>query len=102
MQPKETATISDGSDGAFSSEKVAKKLVASIARGKFYLDNPDILLQIHAISVKGLVNRHFPRVLLEMLIGFIAPILHLVHTNTMDRISRSFAGERFQRVYDRT
>ncbi len=70
-----------------------------LSQGRYLLDTPDFGLQVHSITMQGMVPRRFPGVLLEMLLGFIAPIIHWVMAGSFDTVARTHAKTRFSRLW---
>ncbi|GIL76036.1 hypothetical protein Vretimale_5676 [Volvox reticuliferus] len=98
-KPPETKEISEAGSTVFKPEQVATILMAGILRGDYLLPTPDLGLQVNVIATKGLLPRSFPSVLLDMLVGFIAPLVHWAVVGMFDRIARRTAAPRFAKLW---
>ena len=79
--------------------QVAKCIAKGLARGDYVLPNPDLGIMIHTTAVLGMIPRSFPWVLVEMLIGWIAPVLHAFLGASWDRVARKHAPKRFSKLW---
>ncbi|GIL44696.1 hypothetical protein Vafri_2218 [Volvox africanus] len=98
-KPPETKEISEAGSTVFKPEQVAAVLMAGILRGDYLLPTPDLGLQVNIIATKGLLPRFFPGVLLDMFVGFIAPLVHWAVVGMFDRVARRTAGPRFAKLW---
>eukprot|EP00798_Chlamydomonas_sp_ICE-L_P000881 gene881-5711_t len=95
--PAETVKISEDST-VFQPSQVAACIVKGIKRGSYILGTPDLGLAIHNMSIKGMVARSFPGVLLDMIVGCFAPLLHYFFSASMDKVSRKGARQRYAKL----
>lgn len=79
--------------------QVAAVIMSGLLRGDYLLSTPDLGLQFNAIATKGLLPRSFPGVLLDMLVGLLAPLAHWGFVGMFDRVSRRTAGQRFMKLW---
>ncbi|GFR48612.1 hypothetical protein Agub_g10523, partial [Astrephomene gubernaculifera] len=98
-KPPETKEISEAGATLFKPDKVAACIMDGIRRGVYLLPNPDLGLQVNALTTQGLLPRSFPRVLLEMLLGLLAPLLHWGFAGMFDRVSGKYAKRRFASLW---
>ncbi|KXZ50855.1 hypothetical protein GPECTOR_14g107 [Gonium pectorale] len=98
-KPPETKEISETGATLFKPERVASVLMDGIRRGAYLLPNPDPGLQFHATATKGFLPRSFPGVLLDMLVGLVAPLAHWGFGAMFDRVSRRHAQRRFAALW---
>lgn len=96
-KPAETMKISE-SAGAFSAKKVAHCIAAGMAKQEFMLPSPDAGLGVHLAAVQGMVPRRFPWVVVEMIIGFVSPIIHWIISGSWDRIASQHSSSRFREL----
>uniref|UniRef100_A0A7R9YTA4 3-dehydrosphinganine reductase n=1 Tax=Chlamydomonas euryale TaxID=1486919 RepID=A0A7R9YTA4_9CHLO len=98
IKPKEATEISAGAIEV-SPEAVARCMIKGIAGGRFMLGNPDLGLAIHQRAVAGMTPRRFPGILLDMLLGLFAPIVHMIFSKSMDNTSKKNAQTRFKKLW---
>lgn len=69
-------------------------MVLGIRTGRYELQNPDPILELHARLAKGFSPRRFPGVLLEMVVGAIGPLVYAGWAAYADSIAARTAGKR--------